>query len=126
VGKQPHAQLQSIVNGIFRENGQSWKVEPLHEHHLEVTPGLCIARTGDKTPLLCIDILGDEPLRDLQERADDYGQLGVRAIWLLDPIKRTGYHGSESGYKQPDDGILRVEGTPIQINLADVFKQLDV
>jgi hypothetical protein len=36
-----------------------------------------------------------------------------------------GYHASIGGFLQPEDGVLRVERTQIQISLADVFAEMD-
>ena len=77
-------------------------------------------------PLLCIEILSkDDSLGELQERVNDYAGLGVKHIWAIDPWKRLGYTASISGFQRPDDGILRIDGTPIEVSLAELFSELD-
>jgi Uma2 family endonuclease len=139
VGEQPHAHVQGIIYALFRENRKAWGVRPLPEQRLQISssryriPDVCVIRNTDSkeavitfAPLLCVEILSaDDSLRGLQERVDDYFALGVKRTWVIDPWKRVGYHASVGGFLQPEDGILRVEGTQIQISLADVFAEMD-
>ncbi len=139
VGEQPHAHVQSIINGIFRENRKTWGVRPLPEQRLQITssryriPDVCVIRNTDGkdpiinfTPLLCVEVVSSEDrMTELQRRVDDYVSIGVKTTWVIDPWKRVGYHASDKGFVQPADGILRLEGTPIEVSLADVFAELD-
>ena len=139
VGEQPHAHVQSIIAGIFRENRKVWGVRPLPEQRLQITssryriPDVCVIRNTDGkdrivnfTPLLCVEVVSSEDrMTELQRRVDDYVSIGVKTTWVIDPWKRVGYHASDKGFIQPADGILRLEGTPIQVSLADVFAELD-
>jgi len=139
VGEQPHAHVQGIIAGIFRENRKAWGVRPLPEQRLQITssryriPDVCVIRNTDGkdriinfTPLLCVEVVSSEDrMTELQRRVDDYVSIGVKTTWVIDPWKRVGYHASDKGFIQPADGILRLEGTPIQVSLADVFAELD-
>ena len=76
--------------------------------------------------MLCIEVLStDDTLRETQERVNDYIAMGVEHVWVVDPWKRVGYHASVSGYTQPEDGFLRVAGTPIAVSLANLFAAMD-
>ena len=78
------------------------------------------------TPLLCVEVISSEDrMSELQRRVDDYVSIGVKTTWGIDPWKRVGYHASDKGFIQPVDGILRLEGTPIHVSLAEVFAELD-
>ena len=139
MGEQPHGDLQMILGTIFRNNRLAWGVRPLGDTRLQVTstryriPDVMVVRNTDPkdpivsfTPLLCIEILSKEDrLNEIQERVDDYAQMGVRDIWVINPWKRIGYHAGASGFVRPDDGVLRVASTPIEIALASIFSQLD-
>jgi Uma2 family endonuclease len=138
-GEQPHSHIQSIINGIFRENRTAWGVRPLPEQRVQVAerryriPDVCVIRNTDPkdpiisfAPLLCVEILSkDDSLRELQQRVNDYAPMGVKNIWAIDPWERLAYYASAHGFEQPLDGVLRVEGTPIAISLAEVFAELD-
>jgi len=139
VGEQPHAHVQGIIYAIFRENRKAWGVRPLPEQRLQISlsryriPDVCVIRNTDGkdriisfTPLLCIEVLSSEDrMTEVQRRVDDYVSIGVKTTWVIDPWKRVGYYASDKGFIQPDDGILRIEGTPIQVSLADVFAEMD-
>lgn len=138
-GEQPHAHVQGIIYGMFRDRRKDWHVRPLPEQRVQVSaqryriPDICVIGSSDPkddiitfAPLLCIEVLSaDDSLRELQERVDDYAALGVKNIWAIDPWKRLAYYGSTRGFEQPIDGILRIEGTPIQLSLAEIFAEMD-
>ncbi len=139
VGEQPHGNLQIILGTIFQNNRVEWGVRPLGDTRLQVKPtryripDLMVLRNTDPkdpiiafVPILCVEILSkDDRLNEIQERVDDYAEMGVRNIWVINPWKRVGYHAASTGFVKPDDGVLRVTGTPIAIELGDIFDQLD-
>lgn len=138
-GEQPHSALQAIIAGIFRSCKQGWNVRVLTEQRVQISetrfrvPDVCVLRRDDPkdrivawAPLLCIEVLSPEDrLSRMRHKVNEFVAFGVRNIWVLDPWERVGYYASSKGFKQPDDGTLRVEGTPIQIVLADIFAELD-
>jgi len=139
LGEQPHAHVQGIIYAIFRENRKVWGIRPLPEQRLQISssryriPDICVVRNTDGkdriinfTPLLCVEVLSSEDrMSRVQERVNDYASIGVKTTWVIDPWKRVGYHATENGFVQPDDGVLRLEGTPIEVSLAEVFAELD-
>lgn len=139
VGEQPHGNLQIILGAIFQNNRVIWGVRPLGDTRLQVKPtryripDLMVLRNTDPkdpiiafVPLLCIEILSkDDRLNEIQERVDDYAEMGVRDIWVINPWKRIGYSATVAGFASPDDGVLRVAGTEIAVELSEIFRQLD-
>jgi len=139
MGEQPHAHLQSIFSGIFREHRKQWFVRALTEQRVQTSAthyriaDVCILRSYDPQdpiitvpPLLCIEVLSKgDSLTELQERVDDYQAMGVEHIWVIDPWKRKAYVATSQDLKQPTDQILSIAGTPILISLAEVFAELD-
>ncbi|SEG20107.1 Endonuclease, Uma2 family (restriction endonuclease fold) [Bryocella elongata] len=139
VGEQPHAHIQAIITGIFREHRSDWGVRALPEQRFQITPtrfripDVTVLRNTDPkdaiisfAPLLCVEILSkDDTLGELQERVDDYATMGVENIWAIDPWKRAAYYASRQGFARTDDGMLRIEHSPITISLAEVFAELD-
>jgi Uma2 family endonuclease len=139
IGEEAHAAIQAIFAGIFREFRHTWnirvytevRVQTLPDHYR--VPDLCVVSSTEPlgriihyAPLLCIEILSPtDRMSDMRERMDEYFDLGARAAWVIDPLNRVGYHASKRGFEQPADGVLRVEGTAIEVPLAGLFAELD-
>jgi Uma2 family endonuclease len=74
-------------------------------------------------PLLVIEILSpDDSYSDTQERAKDYREMGVETVWIVDPKTRTGRMCR--GAEWLEASRLEVKGTPLYVNLPDIFSQL--
>ncbi len=139
MGEQPHAHIQGILSRIFGNHRHDWQVRALPEQRIQTSADhfriadVCVLRSSDPKdpiirfpPLLCIEILSkDDTLGELQLRVNDYAGLGVEHIWAVDPWKRLAYVASTRGFLQPEDHILRIPNTPIQIDLPTLFAELD-
>ena len=139
MGEQPHSRIQIFLGYLFRLNHDSWAVRALSEQRVQVRPerfripDISVIRLTDPTdlilrkpPLICIEIFSSaDTMGEIQKRVNDYAAMGVENIWAIDPWKRLGYYASTNGFRQTVDGILRVEGTPIAVGLAEVFAELD-
>lgn len=89
-------------------------------------PDLVVLRPGPQPdilvdpPLLVIEILSpDDTYSDTQERAQDYLNMGVPALWIIDPKTRTGPMCSGTGWIAADR--LGVAGTDLYVDLAAIF-----
>jgi Uma2 family endonuclease len=77
-------------------------------------------------PLLCVEVLSPEDrLSRITKRLDDFAQMGVSNLWIIDPVQRIGYV-----YTSPDNlklvtGRLTIPETPIYIDLPTLFAALD-
>jgi len=139
MGELPHGRLQLIIGNIFENQRKHWNTRTSTELRVQVRPerfripDVTVQRRSDPQdlivrtpPLLCIEIFSSaDTIHEIQKRVNDYAAMGVENIWAVDPWKRLGYYASTSGFQQPEDGVLRVAGTPIAISLADVFAELD-
>ena len=139
VGEQPHANVQGILYGIFRDNRKAWGIRPLPEQRVQVTssryriPDVCVIRNTDPKdeiitfpPLVCIEVFSKEDtFGELQARVDDYVNMGVQNVWAVHPWTRKAYYTSDGGFEQPLDGVLRIENSPVAVSLAAVFAELD-
>jgi Uma2 family endonuclease len=74
-------------------------------------------------PLLVIEILSpDDSYSDTQDRAQDYRAMGVETVWIIDPKTRTGRVCS--GTEWVEASRLEVKGTPLYVNLPEIFSQM--
>lgn len=140
MGEQQHATLQSFFVGLFWGNRDAWQLRALPEQRVQVKaerfriPDVCVvSRSASRDailydpPLLCIEILSsDDSLRTLQQRVQDYADMGVANIWVVDPWNRVAYYASAKGYLQPTDGHLRLPETEIAVSLEEMFRELEI
>jgi hypothetical protein len=55
----------------------------------------------------------------------DFFAMGVRNIWLIDPIRRTAQTFDDDGLHHADPADLTVPGTAIRVDLTEAFAALD-
>jgi Uma2 family endonuclease len=139
VGERPHSFVQQIISAIFYNNRRAWGIVSAAELRVHVTrnryriPDICVMRRSDpadaivqKAPLICIEVLSPEDrLNRVLERFADYTAMGVEHLWLIDPITRHAWTISNDGSQQRVHEVFTVEGTPIRVDLAEVFAELD-
>lgn len=135
VGKWEHARIQWLLAHWFGNHESTWNVMGSTEQRVRVSPtrvrvpDLVVLRPGPQPdiltqpPLLVIEILSpDDSYSDLQERCQDYMQMGVATVWIIDPKTRSGRMCS--GAKWIGADRLEVSGTPIYVDLADLFSRI--
>ena len=76
-----------------------------------------------RSPFLCIEVISsDDRFRELHERIDDYLSMGVRYVWLLDPVAGRAYMATtETGLREVKDTLLRTENPALELSLDAVF-----
>jgi Uma2 family endonuclease len=116
VGKWEHARVQALLAAWFGTQEKDWGI----------TGSLAAGEQPDvltDPPLPVIEILSpDDCYSDTQERAQDYREMGVKTVWIVDPKTRTGRMCS--GAEWVESSRLEVKGTPLYANLPDIFSQL--
>jgi Uma2 family endonuclease len=139
LGEYDHSSLQGALTVWFHARRREWNIHALPEQRVQVTasrfrvPDVCVISRDrpieqiiTHPPVICIEVLSkDDTLRSLQDRVDDYLNFGVSNIWTLDPVSRRAYVCTRAGFSEPQDGVLRALGTPMEINLAELFANLD-
>jgi Uma2 family endonuclease len=139
LGDRPHAAMQAILTAIFNNNRRLWNVVALTEQRVQTSakhfriPDICVLRRSDPVdpivhvaPLICVEILSPrDSLSDMQERVDDYFQMGVTHVWVIDPRNRRAYVASTKGFQEPENAQFSVPETPVRISIADVFAEFD-
>jgi Uma2 family endonuclease len=134
-GKWEHARVQWLLAAWFCAHEKEWGIVGSTEQRVQVSesrvrvPDLVVLTAGAQhdvltdPPLLVIEILSpDDTYSDTQERAQDYRAMGVGTVWIIDPKTRTGR--TCSGAEWIESSRLEVKGTPLYVNLAEIFSQL--
>jgi Uma2 family endonuclease len=135
VGKWEHARVQWLLAAWFCAHEKEWGIMGSTEQRIRVAkkrvrvPDLVVVTAGPQPdvltdpPLLVIEILSpDDTYSDTQERAQDYRQMGVGTVWIIDPKTRTGRMCS--GPEWVEASRLEVKQTPLYVDLPDIFSQL--
>ena len=139
LGEFDHADLETELAAVFRSHRHDWNVRAVVEVRVQVLPNrfripdVCVMpRTWKKTqivrepPLLCIEVKSPEfSLKRERNRAQDYLSMGVPEVWILDPEKRIAYVLRGTQMAEQSGGVLKLDGTPIELDLAALFGVLD-
>jgi len=139
VGELDHSLLQTILAHIFMANRQLWGVRPYTELRTQVAltrfrcPDVQVQRADapreqiiTHPPLIVIEILSPEDrMSRFQQKVDDYIAFGVENIWVIDPASRRAMTADRFGLHVVESGELTVAGTPICIDLKELFAELD-
>jgi Uma2 family endonuclease len=135
VGKFEHARVQALMASWFASHEREWGVIVITGQRIKAAPtkvripDLAILAAGPQPdtlvdpPLLVMEILSpDDTYSDTQERADDYREMGVETVWIVDPKTRTGRmcRGSE----WTESRRLTVPGTALFVDLDGIFSQI--
>jgi len=136
VGKWEHARIQALLAGWFSRHESVWRVMASTECRVQVAPtrvripDVTLVGLGTQPdvliepPLLVVEILSpDDSYSDTQERASDYLRMGVSTIWIIDPRTRTARICNGESWQSASR--LEVAGTPIHIEIAELFAHLD-
>jgi len=135
VGKWEHARIQWLLAHWFGSHESTWNVIGSTEQRVRVSPtrvrvpDLVVLKPGPQPdvltqpPLLIIEILSpDDSYSDLQERCQDYMQMGVLTVWIVDSKTRSGRMCSGAEWVAAER--LEVAVSPIYVHLDEVFSQI--
>lgn len=139
VGEFDHGTVQALLTQIILNHGREWGVMAATEVRMRVSktrfriPDVLVVRRDaprepvlTHPPLLAIEVLSSEDrMSPVQVRIDDFLSFGIENIWIVDPARRTGFRATADHLQEAEDGILSVPGTPIRIDLKELFAALD-
>ena len=132
-----HSTVQTIASALINARGLEWGVKARVELRVNVrsdryrVPDIVVLdRAAPREevipcpPLVCLEVLSPEDrMSEMEERIDDYLQMGVRCVWLVDPVRRRAFlHTLRTAFEVT--GKLHAPGTPIEISLDALFAEL--
>ena len=137
VGEYSHSTVQTNIAGLFNARGATWGVRARVELRLKVkgdryrVPDILVLDRSlpreeiiTHAPLLCVDVLSPEDrMSEMDERVNDYLNMGVACVWILDPRRRKAFVRTGPTATEVT-GAIGVPGTPIEIKLDDIFAEL--
>lgn len=135
VGKWEHARVQALLASRLGQNETAWGVQVGTQSRVQVSPrriripDVVLVPAGAQPevlidpPVLVVEILSpDDSYSDTQERAQDYLEMGIKAVWLIDPRSRTGRMCIEDAWVLATR--LTVPDSSIYCELDGLFAQL--
>lgn len=139
MGEGPHGNIQVFLAFIFKLRAKPWGVRVYTEQRVQTSEAhyriadVCAIEADAPfekivriPPLLCVEILSScDGLRETQERASDYFNMGVAAVWIIDPQRRQAYSAGTDRIFSPVTEALTVRGTEIRVPLAEMFAELN-
>lgn len=139
VGKFDHNRIQALVLQWFMSQEKQWNVIAVPEQRTQVSssrvriPDLCLIdanlpreQVTETSPLLCVEVLSPEDrLSRTTKVMDDFAAMGVENLWIIDPIDRIAYIYQPGGKLQLVTDRLTISGTPIYLDLPNLFAALD-
>ena len=139
LGEFDHADLQSEINAVLRAHQKDWGVRVVVETRVRVSPtrvripDVCVLAAGlpreriiSHPPLLCVEVLSPrDTLKAMRKRVQDFFDMGVKAVWIVDPETRLAHVCTSTTMTERTRGTLRVSGTKIELSIEQVFSTLD-
>jgi Uma2 family endonuclease len=140
MGEWDHGDVQGAIYILFKRNAKEWGIRTAPEIRVQTSPtrfrvpDVCIvsaSRPKEQVvrtpPLLCIEVLSPEDRYSRSTRKySDYLAMGVPEVWVFDPAIRTVYVMHSDGVTtNHTEGTLRLQGTRIELPLAEIFAVLD-
>ena len=135
-GEQPHSHAHGAMGFLlFRQEARAG-VRALMSQRVQISPtrfrvpDVCVVLASDPRdpivqypPVLCVEILSRiDTVTRFNEKLSDYFQMGVRYVWVLDPLTRRAYCYTPGEMHEVLDGMLRTKSPDIEVPLEEVFE----
>ncbi|MBV9156458.1 MAG: Uma2 family endonuclease [Acidobacteriaceae bacterium] len=136
LGEWAHSRAQGRVFAYLFQREAAWGLRVVPEQRVQITPtrfripDVCAILASDfptpilaKPPFLCVEILSSEDrVSRLNERIADYFQLGVRYVWVIDPLMGRAFVYTPGEMREVLDGMLRTSNPELLVPLDEVLK----
>jgi len=137
VPERSHAAWQKILVRWFGDREREWGIEVFSELRVQLNPEeyripdvTVLSRNLPKEevvtypPLAVFEILSPtDKMTDVLEKLAAYHQIGIPAIWLIEPKKPTCYP-YRSGQLTPTE-VFELPGTSFQVAMSEIAALLD-
>ncbi len=135
-GEQAHSSAHITVGVFVFQQASRLGIRVLMSQRVPVSstrfrvPDVCVLPASAsrdpivrQAPFLCIEILSrDDTVTRLNEKLSDYFQMGVRFVWVLDPLTQRAFCYTPGEMHEVVDGMLRTKDPDIAVPLAEVFE----
>ena len=135
LGERDHGRLQVKFGAYFLARQALWNSYVIVEQRVQVSrqrfriPDVCVVlgKTDEQIltvpPFLCIEILSPEDrMTRVRDRIDDYFQMGVPNVWVVDPARREAFEATPAGDLHCVTEMLRTTDPCLEVPLAEIFE----
>jgi Uma2 family endonuclease len=136
-GERSHSSAHGIVSFLLHEQQGQLGVRALISVRVQVSPtrfrvpDVCVLFASDprdpivrQAPLLCVEILsGVDTVARMDQKLADYFHMGVRYVWVLDPLAKRAFCYTPGEMHEVLDGGLRTSSPDIEVPLTDAFEE---
>jgi Uma2 family endonuclease len=136
LGELDHAEVETALAMWFRNHDKEWNIRTVVELRIRVAPSrfrvadVClisrhapVEQVPQHPPLAVIEVLSPEDrVSRYQQRIDDYRNMGIQHIWVVDPQSRRGYDCSTGSWIEKQ--LFAIENSPITVDLSGIFADL--
>ena len=139
MGEWSHADWQAAVVEFFRNRRKDWNIRVAPELRVQVKPdhyrvpditildrNQPIEQIVTHPPLAVIEILSpDDSLSRMLKKLQEYEQMGIQTILILNPGGDEHYRFSAFGLTPLKESAFDLPGTPCRFDLDEIKKLLD-
>lgn len=137
MGEYEHNTVQRAILLWLHLHDKAWQIRTIQEQKTRLTSGnvripdvsvwrrdVPVQPVFDQPQLIAVEVLSPEDRQSrVQEKIEDYCEFQVPNIWVVNPIKRLGWDCSDGNWTRKER--FEVAGSPIYLDLRDLFKELD-
>ena len=137
MGEYEQSTVQRAILLWFHLHDKDWQTRTIQEQKTRLNSinvrvpdvsvwrrDVSVRRVCDQPQLIAVEVLSPEDRQSgVQEKIEDYFEFHVHNIWVVDPVKRIGWDCSDCNWTRKER--FEVAGTPIYLDLIDLFKELD-
>ena len=135
-GEPEHSAAQGELTYWFCSYDSEWNIHTLPSLRLRVAPtrirvaDVCLLsrdalheQVSTTPPLAVIEVVSPEDrVSRFIQRIDDYGSMGIRHIWVVDPETRSGFDCSTGSWIETQS--FAIESSPIAVDLFTISAEL--
>jgi Uma2 family endonuclease len=135
-GERPHSYAHGAVAFLLFQQEARVGVRVLMSQRVQISatcfrvPDACVVLASDPQepivhhpPVLCIEIISRvDTVQRLNKKLSDYFQMGVRYVWVIDPLTRRAFCSTPGEMHEVLDGMLRTKSPDIVVPLEEVFE----
>jgi len=136
LGELTHAEVQARLAQWFLNNAEEWNLRVGIELRIRVAPTRVriadvallsrsepVEQVPTRPPLAVIEIISPEDrFSRYEQRIDDYRNMDIRHIWVIDPQTRRGFDCSSGSWIET--ASFAIENSPIRVDLSIILAEL--